>query len=365
MKYAPALVLIAACGRFGFEDEPPLEPPTHVPGTVTLGGTGALVLGTSLLDTTALTIDGGPPTFGQLVAVPQLGGGPELALLQADHVTITAGTTLTVVGGRGLVILARTVEIAGRIDASGGPGRPGPGAIAGTAEGGQHEPGDVCDSGGGGGGHASAGARGGDVPGCLPQRLGGAAGGDDALTILLGGSSGGAAVSSACGVPGGGGGGGALQLSASEQIMIGAAGEVLAGGGGGTGGPECGDGDAGGGGGGGAGGAIFFEAPNVSVDGLVIANGGGGGAGGNGLTMNGAIGVGGNGATGTTRTAAVGGVPPATNAGNGGTGGTETQAPSDGASANNNAGGGGGSVGRIVIAGVVVELRGVVSPTAH
>ena len=359
------VLAIPACGRLGFADEPALEPPTHVPGSVTLGGTGTLELGTSVLDTTALTIDGGPPAHGQLVAVQQVGGGPELAFLQADHVTITAGGTVTVIGGRGLVILARTIEVVGRIDASGAPARPGPGAVTGTAQGGVHQNADVCDSGGGGGGHASAGAAGGDVVTCLPSRRGGAIGGDDALTILLGGGNGGDAVSFACGLPGGGGGGGALQLSAGERLAIGPAGEVLAGGGGGSGGPECGDGDAGGGGGGGAGGAIFLEAPEIAIDGLVIANGGGGGAGGNGLSQNGTIGTGGSGASGTARTAAIGGVPPAPNAGLGGTGGTEMQPPGTGASADNNAGGGGGAVGRIVIRGDVVNVRGIVTPTAH
>lgn len=359
------LVLVAACGRFGFEDEPPLLAPTHIPDSVTLGGTGELVIGTSELDTTALTIDGGPPVTGQLVAVPQLGGGPELALLQADHLTITTGSTLTVVGGRPLVIVARTIEVAGQLDASGGPGRPGPGAVAGSAQGGEHAEGDVCDSGGGGGGHATAGARSGDVTTCLPRRLGGAIEGDEALTLLVGGGNGGDAISFACGTPGGGGGGGAIQLSASERLVIGATAIVLAGGGGGSGGPECGDGDAGAGGGGGAGGAIFLEAPEISIAGFVVANGGGGGAGGNGFTENGPIGVGGNGASGTTHSGAVGGSPPAPNAGAGGTGGTDVQAPTEGGTADYNAGGGGGSVGRIVIAGEVVVVTGSVSPAAH
>ena len=75
-------------------DEPALTAPTHVPGSVTLGGTGTLELGSSEIDTTALTINGGPPAHGQLVAVQQVGAGSELALLQADHVTISAGATV-------------------------------------------------------------------------------------------------------------------------------------------------------------------------------------------------------------------------------------------------------------------------------
>lgn len=365
MRCLVLALTVPACGRYGFVDQPPLQAPTHVPGTVTLGGTGTLVLGTSQIDTTQLTIDGGPPEHGQLVAVPQIGAGPELAMLQAEHVRISDGATVSVIGGRGLVILARTIEVVGRLDASGAPGRAGPGAVIGNAQAGQHQDQDVCDSGGGGGGHASGGARGGEVFSCLPNRLGGASAGDDTLTVLVGGGNGGDAVSFACGNPSGGGGGGALQLSAGDELVIGAAAEVLAGGGGGTGGPECGDGDAGGGGGGGAGGAIFLEAPTIEIEGLVIANGGGGGAGGNGLIDNGPIGTGGAGANGTTRTAALGGIPPAPNAGVGGPGGADAQLPVDGAGADHNAGGGGGAVGRIVIRGDTVSVRGVVSPTAH
>ena len=364
MRCSLVLLLVAACGRFGFEDEPPLGPPAHVADTVTLGGTGTLVFGTSVIDTTALTIDGGPPVRGQLVAVPQLGGGPELALLQAEDITLGPGETLRIVGDRGLVIVARTIEIEGRIDASGAPGRPGPGAVAGDAQGGEHRVDDVCDSGGGGGGHATAGADGGEVTGCLPRRLGGASTGDTALTILAGGGNGGAPASFGCPKASGGGGGGALQLSAAERIVIGAAGAVLAGGGGGTGGPECGDGDAGAGGGGGAGGAIYFEAPRIVIDGFVVANGGGGGGGGNGQDQNGPIGVGGAGAPGITREPALGGTRPALNAGVGGTGGTEAQAPERGGFASNNAAGGGGSTGRIVIVGDV-EISGVVAPSAN
>lgn len=350
--------MLAACGRFGFEGEPPLSAPTHVPGTVTLGGTGTLVLDASVLDTTALTIDGAPPAYGQLVAVAQLGGGPELALLQADRIVVDG--TLDVVGNRGLVILARTIDVSGVIDASGGPGRPGPGAVATTANAGVHLAGDVCDSGGGGGGHASVGAVGGDVPSCIARSAGGTVIGDPNITMLLGGGTGGAGVSGGCGVPGGGGGGGALQLSAADALVI--SGTVLAGGGGGSGGPECGDGDAGGGAGGGAGGAIFLEAPSIAIDGVLIANGGGGGGGGNGLIGNGPVGRGGEGESGIQISPARGGIPPAQNAGAGGTGGTEDTLPGTGKSGSNNAGGGGGAVGRVVIVGGDVAISGVVSP---
>jgi hypothetical protein len=360
VRAVPLLLALSACGRSGFDERAPLEPPAHVPASVTLDGAGSLVLGTSVIDTTSLTIDGASPVRGQLAAIAQLGGGPELALLQAEHITISDGAMVRVVGTRGLVILARTVDVGGSLDASAGAG-----AALIKAANGVHEAGNVCDSGGGGGGHGTRGGTGGDADSCTFGGPGGAVIGDDALTLLVGGAAGGDGVTAACGIPPGGGGGGALQLSASERVSIAGAGAVLVGGGGGVGGLECGDGDAGAGGGGGAGGAIYIEAPVVVIDGVLLAHGGGGGAGGNGLTQNGPIGKGGDGAAGTSRDPAVGGVPPAPNAGIGGAGGTGALAAGDGMMGNNNGGGGGGGAGRIVIIGDAIELRGFVSPAAR
>lgn len=365
MRATPLLLALAACGRSGFDERAPFEPPSHVSDSLTLDADGDLVLGTSVIDTTALTIDGAPPAHGQLVMIEQLGGGPELAVLQAQRITISDGAVVRIVGSRGLVILARTIDVGGTLDASASAGTAGPGAAPIKAASGVHEAGNVCDSGGGGGGHGGAGGTGGDSASCTVGGPGGAMIGDEALTRLVGGGAGGDGVTGACGIPPGGGGGGALQLSAVERVAISGGGAVLAGGGGGIGGLECGDGDAGSGGGGGAGGAIYIEAPTVVLDGLVLAHGGGGGAGGNGLTQNGPIGKGGDGAGGTSSDPAAGGVPPAPNAGAGGTGATGLLAAGDGMTSNHNAGGGGGGVGRIVIIAGALELGGVVSPAAR
>ncbi len=357
------LVLALPACRFGFVELLPLEVPSHVTDSVPLTGTGQLVLGTAVIDTTALTIDGAAPTLGELSAVAHDGGGPELALLQADRVVVNAGGVVRVVGSRGLVILARTIEIAGTIDAGAAGTRSGPGASTSVAPAGIHVTADVCDTGAGGGGHGTPGGRGGSSDICTASgAAGGAPTGDGALTILVGGGSGGAGVSLGCGSAAGGGGGGALQLSAAERVIVRSGGVLLVGGGGGSGGPECGDGDAGSGGGGGAGGALFLEAPDVTIDGWLFAHGGGGGAGGNGQIDNGPIGTGGVGDDGTTRDPANGGVPPAPNAGPGGAGGADGLLPGDGATAGHNAGGGGGAVGRIVIRADRIDGSGIVSP---
>lgn len=82
-----------------------------------------------------------------------------------------------------------------------------------------------------------------------------------------------------CGVSnGGGGGGGAIQLSAGSKITVSAGGKITAHGGGGAAGAS-GD-SCNGGAGGGSGGGILIEAPEVELQGAVLANGGGGGGGG-------------------------------------------------------------------------------------
>lgn len=335
--------MCAACGHIGFDEVPPLDPPAHVPDTTLLVGTGTLVLGDAVIDTTELSIDGAPPAHGQLVAVAQPGANTELALLQADHIIVEG--TVRVRGARGLVLLARTVEVTGTLDGGARGAMPGPGAAAERGGPGVH-PAGVCDSGGGGGGHMTAGAAGGDGGGCTGG-AGGALLGDPALTLLVGGGAGGEGVTAACGLPPGGGGGGALQLSAQDRVTI--AGTVTAGGGGGAGGLECGDGDAGSGGGGGAGGAIYIEAARVEITGVVAAHGGGGGGGGNGAAENGPIGRGSDGTDGGPNAPAAGGAPAAPNGGTGGAGGVDGSSPQLGASAQHNAGGGGGAAGRIVI----------------
>jgi len=343
------LGLLTACGRLQFGEVDALDRPIpHLPPGPLWDGTGELLLEDSVIDTTALTIDGAAPLLGSFVALPQP-GGPELAVLQADLLSIDR---VRVIGTRPLVLVARETLVVGiLLDASALGTRAGAGArLTGGGDDGVHTP-SVCDSGGGGGGHATVGAAGGGNACVAAGPPGGAIAGDDAIIILAGGTPGGAGVSNACGLPGGGGGGGALQLTAGRSIQIGAGASVIAGGGGGEGGAECGDGDAGAGGGGGAGGAVYLDAPSIMIDGAVLAHGGGGGAGGNGLLQNGPVGVGNPGADGTSLTAAPGGTPPAPNAGAGGDGGTGTMPPSSSLPVEHNAGGGGGAAGRIVVRG--------------
>jgi len=138
----------------------------------------------------------------------------------------------------------------------GGIGQNGTGLGAGAGKSGNAE-------GGGGGGHGTAGGAGNS------NQAGGAAFGNPAIMTLSGGGGGGGGENST-----GGGGGGGLQLVSNTSITISATGGINAGGCGGGGGPG-GSNDAGGGGG--AGGTIVFEAPSVTILGVLAANGGSGG----------------------------------------------------------------------------------------
>lgn len=351
------LFVLAACGRVEF-DEQRLTTVTHLPESVAIVGDGALVLGDGTLDTDALAFNGAPLEAGQMIAVAQVGGGPELALI--DAFTVEVAGEVRVIGGRALVIAATTIDVDGMLDASASGDMPGPGAsrdVAGEGTAGVHA--GVEDGGGGGGGHGTMGARGGDG-GSIAGSPGGEAIGDAGLDVLVGGARGGDGIAVVCGNPRGGGGGGAVQLAAATRVTIAANGRVLAGGGGGAGGTECGDVDAGSGAGGGAGGAIFIEAPAVVVEGEVLAHGGGGGGGGNGNDTIGPTGPGTAGADGRTREPALGGPSAASNGGVGGQGGAGASLPTIGGSVQHNAGGGGGAVGRVVVRGL--RGSGLVSP---
>lgn len=186
--------------------------------------------------------------------------------------------------------------------------------------------------GGGGGGNATAGGRGSPMAVSIPTP--GAAGGPaqpaDVFEPLVGGCAGGND-----GDPTlfGGLGGAALEFVSLTSITVSGSGTINVGGHGG--GDDMG---------GGAGGNVLFEAPAVTIDGKVTANGGSGGA----------CGMEGNNGTLTAMPAArvggcmsSGGISPAYS----GAGGTATDAPGDGLAdtANLRGGGGGGSVGRVEI----------------
>jgi len=194
--------------------------------------------------------------------------------------------------------------------------------------------------GSGGGGAAGSGGAGG-TPGAVA----------DPITELRGGCAGQAGEGPAKATAGHGGG--AVFLIAGNKIDV--QGGINAAGAGGAAGVT----GAAGGGGGGAGGMIGFDAPMITVSGLILANGGGGGEG-SGQTTPGAAGAdpnainaatGGNGATG--------------NGGDGGNGSPATTAGAGGAGANGASGGGGGGGGAgLIKAPATATLGTQVSPPA-
>ena len=337
-------------------------------------GTGNLAVTADFtLDTTNLTSTPGLPRGVTLASATQDTGGPELAILRVDNLTISAGKRLRAVGSRPLVVLANAIQIDGVFDVSaihdvpgaggvlGGPGAGGPGMRAVM----------YSDSGGGGGGFGVSGARGGNTPcttECNPDQtvVGGPAGTpyNSGLGQLQGGSGGGAALApaqpTACPAGVAGAGGGALELYAKTAITIGGSGGILGGGGGGRGGFKCetpynwlaGSG-------GGSGGAIFLQAPIVTNAGVLAANGGGGGSGG-GMNGNGIDGEDGKLAT----TVATGGPPQGTYSAKGGNGGAGSIAPQAGVDGvdQGNAGGGGGALGQLVIFFRTTIAAGTTSP---
>ena len=346
---AVAICLLGGC-RIGFDSAEPVDPfaPSHVGATVG-GGRGVLVLGDAVIDTTTLLINGAPPAAGGTLSTAPQPGGPELAILHVDALTIEAGATVRVIGGRPLVIVAdHDIEIVGVLDAGARADVPGAGGSSPSSGLGAGAdvvpPADNCDPAGGGGGFAQAGAPGGGI--CPDPGIGGPAHGDASIAILVGGSGGGTGAPGECAPAPGGGGGGAIQLTAFREILVATSGAIVVGGGGGAGGPECGMADGGGGSGGGAGGAIFLEARALQIDGSLRADGGGGGAAGNGQPQNGDVSIGQPGFDASLDGAGAGGISTARlneTAGDGGRGGSPGLAPSAGMDGLNGGGGGGGA----------------------
>jgi hypothetical protein len=125
----------------------------------------------------------------------------------------------------------------------------------------------------------------------------------------------------------GGSGGAALQFVSMSSITVAEGGIINIGGEGGVSSA-----------GGGAGGNALFEAPSITIDGSVTANGGSGGACGT---------SGNNGPTNATAAASVGGCGVVGLLAFSGTGGTKDGPPGAASSANSSGGGGGGAVGRV------------------
>jgi hypothetical protein len=250
-----------------------------------------------------------------------------------------------------------TITVLGRIDASATSMTTVAGGFAGAAAG----PGV-----GGAGVEGSMGSYGTGAGGASYCGLGGAGGqataasggpgktyGSPTLIPLMGGSAGGVGDLFS------GAGGGAIQLVAGTSISVGAPGIISAGGGGGYDGSGAGDYAASAGG---SGGALLLEAPAVTVEGLLEANGGGGGGGLDGPSIAsdatpasiaaaggapGTTGVGGAGSAGTT-----------VNGGDGAVGDPPT-GPGDTAPG---AGGGGAGYIRINTSSASATLSGTLSP---
>jgi hypothetical protein len=336
-------------------DAPPPPSVPHLPPGASNCGTGDLALGTSTIDTTNLTA-GTLPAGVTFDATAQSAGGAQVAVLHVRGFSVTGGV-VKVTGSRPLVIVAcGDVTISGTLDASAAGATPGAGGAAsnmGTGAGaaGQHV-GMSTDSGGGGAGFATAGGAGGDASGELQLvARGGAAGspyGDTAQATLEGGSGGGRGSpgDAQCPTQPGGAGGGAIQIYSTSSIHV--TGGINVGGGGGAAGLPCGGMFSGAGSGGGSGGALYLQAPSVTIDGTLAANGGSGGGAGSG---GGSGQPGHNGAL--DNQPAPGGAGGGPAGGRGGNGAAATTAPETAPNSDfmsgSNSGGGGGAVGRIRI----------------
>lgn len=314
----------------------------------------------TLLPSTQLRAPGGSgDTSGLLFRTQSQPSGPELAIFSVGALTVEAGGLLTAVGSRGVVLLASgAVLVQGTVDVGANGRTHGPGGY----DGGDHRvagggpsgggaganDGPTIQSGGGGGGHGGEGGAGGDELGAGVHAVGGAGGpasSDVDGALLLGGSGGGGGADGASGGRGGGGGG-ILQISSDASVTIASGGVVRAPGAGGYHGNQ-------GGGGGGAGGAIFLEAPVLTLDGTVSANGGGGAGGGA------------SGTDGVRGDDAMGGGPGsgAAGGGDGGHGAGATVLDGMAGTMGDGGGGGGGGGGRLWLSSAVGPAgSGVLSP---
>lgn len=352
-------------------DAPPAPlQPVHVGPGDGDAGTAPLTLGGAItIDTSAPSITGVTLPPGVTLDVrPQLGGGPDLAVLHVGALDVSAGAVVKIIGTRPLVIAAGgAVDVAGKLDAGAhalvpGAGGAAPGMGDGAGQKGLHETSNLSDSGGGGAGYGTAGAAGGAIStnGCsVNPGAAGIAYGNATIATLTGGSGGGTTSATACTPDPGGAGGGALQITSASTITIETSGQLLAGGGGGRGGTDCGQSDVNSGPGGGSGGAIVLEASAISNAGVIAANGGGGG--GSSSTGSGSANPGQDG--GANATQASGGTGPRANGGKGGAANLAATA-GGGSACGNNGAGGGGAVGRIA-ASTAVTGAGVISPAAQ
>jgi len=279
-------------------------------------------------------------------------------VIAGSTITIGSGVTVRVTGSRPLALVAAdTIEIAGILDASS--------TIAGQVGAGSQPTGSCLGQmaasasnnnggGGAGGSFGAAGANGGggNNNNGTPGKVGTA---EVPVTTIRGGCKGGdGAAGSAAAAPGGVGGG-AVVLVAVNTIHVGSSGRIFASGAGGKGGLNQA-----GGGGGGSGGMIGLDAPTLTIEGRIAADGG---AGGEGSTNNSTEHDGQDGATENVDTPALGGAGGSVNAGDGGSGATGGNLPTAGMTANNGGGGGGGGLGVFWTHGAITGTVFSPSPT--
>jgi hypothetical protein len=264
----------------------------------------------------------------------------DIYILKSLVIAQTAALRLT---GPNPVILAvlGTVEIQGQLLVNGsgaiGPNA-GPGGFVGGASPGPGVgglPGGAADpnSNGGGASYCGVGGVAGATSGAAAQ--GGTTYGNATITPLIGGSAGGVVSANTAG-------GGALQIVAGQSITVFSFGAINAGGGGTS--------NVNGTGGGASGGAILLEAPTVTINGNLGANGGGG------MSEFNA------GADATANDVAAAGAAPYAGAGSAGT--MVNGSPGTAGTSTNQTGGGGGGAGRIRIntSSGSATITGIVSP---
>ncbi|MGC4091254.1 MAG: hypothetical protein QM756_25930 [Polyangiaceae bacterium] len=322
--------------------------PSNVPvpqaaglGDVTLTGADCVI------DTDDGTIDclrTSPSPF-VYQAVEQDEGG-RLGVFAARSFNIEQSAQVRVMGSLPLVLVALTqIDVLGGLDATAKNTMANGGGFTQTASGKGGGPGGgtllLNYDAAGGGAFCGKGGDGGVAAVTDPASRGGTPFGTPELVPLFGGASGGGGVNEVIG----GAGGGAIELVAGTSIRVGITGVINVGGGGGR----------ANGGAAGSGGAILLEAPQVTVNGTLSANGGGGAIynGGN-PGQSGQPGI--TAALGSTATAGIGSADATIAGGNG----TNTGIP-------NSSGGGGGGAGRIRIntstGAATLGANAVVSPS--
>jgi hypothetical protein len=300
------------------------------------------------IDTSAMKIDcikpdedgGVPYAFSSAMQ----SDGSQVTILFARSVTVQQGAQVSVKGALPLVLVATTtVSLQGTVQSATPGNAGGPQVTQSGAGGGPGGGADGNHAGAGGGGYCGTGGQGAANDDATAPAAGGRSYGNTTLVPLIGGSAGGNHGD----YPDGGEGGGAIQISAGTSITVGSLGVLNVAGYGGTNTS---------GGGGGSGGGILLEAPQVTIDGIVAANGGGAGLG--------SANSSGSGQTGQPSTQPAAGGAATEGSGAAGT----TINGGAGSYSNGHAGSGGGGAGRIRIntmsGAATLGTSAIVSPAA-